>query len=219
MNLKITLLLTTCMAISCAHVIAEEPSDDTTTEETTRRKKCLKARNLKICNNAFIGGTLTAGSFALSPAAAVGTVGVPGLGGDLAYGAVGNTGAQTVANGAALTFNLLTTVPGAGVLQTSSGITVESAGIYKVVALIAGEATGAGQTFVFQLQNDGVAIPNATIASNTSGSAGVLNVLGFGIISLPANSSLTLVNVSGSSVPLFASGSAANAVFTVERIA
>lgn len=225
MNPKIKLLLATFTIASCTQTLTEaldtevlSGSDDASIE-VTRTKKCLKARNLKICNKATIAGALTAGSITLSPTPSIGTVGVPGLGGDLAYGAVGNTGAQTIANGAPISFNLLTTVPGSGVLQTSSGLTVSNAGIYKIQAIIAGQATAAGQTFVFYLENNGAPVPNAANASNTSASAGVLIVNGFGIISLPANSSLSLVNVSGFPVTLFSSGTAANAILTAERIA
>lgn len=230
MNSKITLALSMLCVAAFATVRADESEMLQTKGKHVKKYDCLRVNNeLRVCGNELIDGVLTlVNQPVFSPALAVGTPGVPGLGGDLAFGGVGSIMTQTVNNLAPVTFTVMAPVY-SGVMQTSTGITVANAGIYRLQASVFGYPEfGGADSLIFELRANNVPIIAAFESSPSDGtSADPVVVSGFGIVPLAAGAVLTLVN-SGTPVVL-PSGAAidgltpatpiANAVLTVERIA
>lgn len=232
MNSKIKLALTMLFVAAFASVQADDSAVVQTKGKHVKKYDCLRVNNeLRVCGDELIDGVLTlVNQPVFSPALAVGTPGVPGLGGDLAFGAVGfsagaplpTPGDQIVAQGDPVTFNIIG--PSAGVVPSSSGITVTNAGIYRIQASLTGYADAA-VPLTFELRANGTVIPGASFEGPYEAS-GVQNVVsGVGIIALAEGDALTLVNVTNSTevtLPvLYGSDTypVTNVVLTVERIA
>ena len=214
-----------------AYAEASVSMDDAETKGV-KKIDCLRVNEqLRVCGDALIDGVLTLASQPVI-SLAIGTPGVPGIGGDLAFSAAANIGTGTllvtVTSGGIVPFNVNVItepalVPSAGgVTSNGTSITVANAGIYRIQAQLAGIGADPADPLAFQLQINGAPFAAGLFVGNTSSAnqAGSINtVSGFGIISLPAGAVLTLVNVSDESVNLVSAVGVVNTVFTVERIA
>lgn len=222
MNFKSKLLLLTAVLVVARAFASEEDADHRST------KKCLKVRNLTVCNDAAIGGDLTvvgaicAGSIALCPAPAAGTPGIAGIGGVLAYGEVGNEAAPLTA---AVVVAVGETVPFTYAGPVAGGITavaVDGSGDGLLLA-------NAG-TYAFEYQADITAAIGASIALTTDGStaldhstvnavaaAGQLN--GFLVANVAAGSLVQILNNSVISASLTLTATGVGAKLIATRIA
>ncbi|GEM_PF-4841347 len=227
-KIKLALSLLTIVGMVRAYAEASVSMDDAETKGV-KKIDCLRVNEqLRVCGDALIDGVLTLASQPVI-SLAIGTPGVPGIGGDLAYGAIASIITQTIVPGGSVVFNIIPPFVNNGTVDTAAGITVVNAGIYRLEALVLGLPYFVTDPLFFQLQANGVAIPGATFQSSIASGGGVtgetLVVTGFGIIPLPAGAVLTVVNVSADNVVLptisapFNAAPVTNAVFTVERIA
>lgn len=188
---------------------SDEGKDEKEYYESRRRKVCrccslIVANNGSFGGNLTVGGSITAGaitgsSFALSPAAAVGTAGLPGVGGALAWGEVGNTtGGVSVTTGNIFPMNY-SSASFSGIVETSTstpatdGLRLTNAGIY----LIFYQATQVTADIATQIRLTADAgasgIANSTVTVTTDDSS-VAQVTGFVITSQPAGAFIQLQN-------------------------
>lgn len=185
------------------------------------RKRCKEFKSIKVCGNATIGGsetvggnltvtgTVTAGNFALSPAASAGTPGLPGIGGALAWGELSNTaGAVAVAAGVVPMNNAtsgtslsgMTAATGAG-----ASLTLTNAGLYLFMYEV-GYAAGAAATttVAINLNANTVAIPNSTFTTsfvNPAATSQVAQINGFAISFQSAGAVIQLNTSTGFTTP------------------
>lgn len=166
-----------------------------------KRKKCLKVKNLVVCNDEIIGGNLTVvGNETIDGNLSVGgtvttLTGAPITAAVLAYGEVGYVGVagtpQTVDTGDAVAFNYTGPVSGGVTPTTSStaptGLTIATAGVYLFEYQV---DTTADVASSIQLQVNGVALTNSTFTA----AVGVAQNTGFIIASVPADAAVTLYN-------------------------
>ena len=129
MNSKIKLLLAACAITFAVQIF----SADTQEPEIKGRKKCLKGHSLNICNNAFVGGNITGGSFSVLPAPSAGTPGVAGIGGALGWATFYNNSPVSFLTGATYPFSTVVNSVGGINLNTSNGqITIGQSGVYQI---------------------------------------------------------------------------------------
>lgn len=175
----------------------------------------------------MIDGTLDVGHLILSSTTAGGP-GVPGIGGDLAYGYFyTTTQAQTIVSGDPVTFYFAGPM-GGGITATppAAEITITSAGVYRFQFNVRGTTTVAGDDLLFELRADSAEVPGTQYWSTFSGptsddSYQALQVAGFALADLSAGSTLQLVNV-GSDAVMTSTQQKENAIsasLLVERIA
>lgn len=226
-----------------------------------KKYSCLRVGTLTVCNNETINGNLAVGgnetiggnlsvggnetvggdltvtgsicgsAVVLCPAAAAGTVGVPGIGGVLAYGevgsVVGDTGASvTIAAGSAApaTFSYAGPLSGITAHTTSGtidGLVLGSAGTY----LFQYEVSNLTEVAVFNneiaLTSNGTQIPNSKFGTigvvGTELSTGQIN--GFILSNQPAGALIQLVNPGLSVVTTGTETGTVNAKITALRVA
>ncbi|MBY0110333.1 MAG: hypothetical protein K2X90_04440 [Candidatus Babeliaceae bacterium] len=150
------------------------------------------AGDVTITGDVNVTGTICAGGFDLCPAAATGTPGVPGIGGDLAYGYEYNVGAATVAANTAVSFSNQDL--SSGITLAADSMTATNSGIYRVQFEVRGFDSTNPNTFPlkFSLQNNGSDFASFASDTLTSGTA-VVN--GAAMVTLAAGDVITLVNV------------------------
>lgn len=213
-----------------------------------KKIKCLKVRDLQVCGNEIINGNITidgnatlsqlsvlgaaaiggnlnvtgtviAGDYALSPAPAAGTPGIPGLGGDLAYGYGASTAANDIAEAGYLP--VLAYQIASGVSIASDGVmTVTNAGTYKIQFFVRGTNSVTNTNpLIFQIYNVTGSTSLATFESTNPVPAGATaTVGGTWVATLSAGQEIAIMNNSAAAVAL-ATDSNVNGFFLVERIA
>lgn len=213
MKILLKLSLALLMSVSFAHVSFAQDMDLEESEEFfedgTETRGCKRVKCLVVCGNASVGGTLsvsgnetvggnlavtgavTGGSFALSPAAAAGTPGVPGIGGMLAWGEVEKTATQTM--GAT---NTVVTMQAAGASNvgvapiaasgTGDGLTLALPGIYLFQYYVVSTTVIADAAIdLYNLTATSV-VPNSLVAQGATGAIGVISGFVIAVISAPA---------------------------------
>jgi hypothetical protein len=239
-NLKSKVLLLALLLVPCSQIFSDDLADFDVDEqglpldEATRSrhvKKWLRIRNnLTVGGNETVGGSLTVdgglttNSITISPATAVGTPGVAGIGGLLAWGEVGAVAgttppvatqnftfsyASSTANPAAMFGMTPTLTP-----MATAGLTLTNAGVY-LIQYQASNATEQTTVTTIQLLSNTVAIPNSEI-SLIPGTTTAVELNGFIICYQPAGAliQLQLVAAAGYSYPAVGIG----AKLTVTRI-
>ncbi len=213
-----------------------------------KKIKCLKVRDLQVCGNEIINGNITidgnatlsqlsvlgaaaiggnlnvtgtviAGDYALSPAPAAGTPGIPGLGGDLAYGYVASDAANSIGNAALVPFAINQILSGITIASNTT-MTVTNAGIYKIQFLVRGINAGTNTNpLIFSIYNVTSSTALATFESTNPVTAGQTATVGGTFVTiLSAGQEIAIVNGSAADVALANDGNV-NGFFLVERIA
>lgn len=230
MNSKIKLLLAAFAVVTCAQVFAADCADNT---YDTRGKKCLKANNLYICNNATVVGSITASSYSDS-AYTVGTPGVPGIGGDLAYGAAYDTSGTTfIGNLAYIPFNNVSSLTSGVILPASGGttFTIVNTGFYRITYSVTIKPGAASVypisiPFTCQVVNVNTGSPlNGSIFSGTyfedsTGHHSIpAQINGTFLTVLGAGEQIAIQNISGGSIDLYTTSGSNDASLVIERVA
>ena len=211
MKLRSKLLLALLATVSYSYIVIAETREDDQEYESRRRKVCRCCSLIVTGNGSFGGGltvsgsetvtgSVTAGSFIVSPLAASLVTGagpgVPGIGGALAWGEVGNT-AGTVAVGAGTFFPMnYASASFSGMTEAATstpatdGLTLTNAGVYFFFY----QATQAlGTVATIRLTSTGTPIPNSQVTS-LPGAANVSETTGFMISVQPALALIQLQN-------------------------
>lgn len=174
-----------------------------------------------------VTGSLDAGYLILSSTAAGGP-GVPGIGGDLAYGYFYSTiQTQTIDPGFPVTFYFAGPM-GGGITGTppTGQIAISNAGTYRFQFSLRATTTVADDDLLFQLFADAVEVPGTQYWSTSSGPVAddpyqALQVAGFALADLAAGSTIELVNAGANTVMTSTQqmGNAISASLLLERVA
>lgn len=194
-------------------------------EDGTATRGCKRVKCLVVCGNASVGGTLsvsgnetvggslsvggtvTGSAFAVSPAPAVGTPGVPGIGGMLAWGEVSNLAGGVAVVAGAVPMNTASAsfsgvVEGTG-LPATSGLTLTNAGIYIFYYSVSYTADASTTTTVTINLTSSLGtnpIPNSQYTTsnvNPASTSQVVQSSGFVIASMPAGAFVQLNTTTG----------------------
>lgn len=224
MNFKSKFLLALLTAVSYSYVMVADDRDEEQTYESRRRKVC-KCCSLVVSGNGSFGGnvsvtgSITGGSFALSPAAAVGTAGLPGVGGLLAWGEVEKTSAQTTSgfpevvnmSASGASNNGITPVTGA-----AGGLLIALPGVYLFEYYTTLSTATLATIDLFNL-NTTTEVPNSLVG-NGSASIGQISGAVIAVITAPSTT-IQLRFVSGGAPAVVANDGTTNSKIRATRIA
>jgi hypothetical protein len=208
-NLKSKVLLLALLLVPCSQIFSDDLADFDVDEqglpldEATRSrhvKKWLRIRNnLTVGGNETVGGSLmvdgglTTNSITISPAVAVGTPGVPGVGGMLAWGEVSSTAVITAVTGPLAMNNVGSSffgiIPAATSVGATSGLTLTNAGVY--IFQYSASNTGPAATTINLISSLGTSpIPFSQFTAPANATGGEAS--GFVIVAMPAGAFVQL---------------------------
>ncbi len=180
--------------------------------------------NLTVTSSVVLPSPLTLGALIVESinltATTSGQVGVPGIGGSLAYGQLlKNNDQLSIGNDGEVTFNLTLSLN--GMVSSGNGLTVTEPGIYKIDFQARGY-TDDSSPLLFGLGGNTVEIPNTTFASSffdtsVTSTSTISTVNGSVILSLNAGDNITVLNLGAQANLVSQSGMSAS--LTIEKIA